>query len=145
MFQPHVGNDADDGHDDVRGVEPSAQSGLDDGHFDVALREEVERHGRGHLEERKPQFDHLVVVLVDEVHHLLLGNHLAVDPDALAEIRQMGRGEEPRAVARLLEHRGDDVRDAAFAVGAGHVDVKKLRCGLPMWRQNAAIRSNPGL
>ena len=23
--------------------------------------------------------------------------------------------------------------------------VKKLRCGLPRWRQNAAMRSNPGL
>lgn len=130
MLHADVGDDAQNRHDDVRGVEPSAEPRLDDGHLDVALREVVEGQRGGHLEEREPQFDHAVVVLVDEVDHLLLGNHLAVDADAFAEVLQVGRGEESRAVARLLEHRGDDVRDGALAVGSGHVDGEEVALGV---------------
>ena len=109
VLQPDVGDDAQDRDDDVRGVEPSPESCFDHGHLDVALREVVEGHRRGHFEERQLQIDHLFAVLVHEVHHLLLGNHLAVHADPFAEVLQVGRGEEPRAVAGLLEHRGDDV------------------------------------
>ena len=130
MFQSDVGDDAQYRHDDVRGVEPSPESRFDHRHLDVALGEVVEGHCGGHLEERQFQFDHLVVVLVHEVHHLLLGDHLAVDADAFAEILQVGRGEQSRAVSGLLEHRGDDVRHGAFAVGSGDVDREEVALGV---------------
>ena len=95
-------------------------------HLDVALREVVEGHRRGHFEERQLQIDHLFAVLVHEVHHLLLGNHLAVHADPFAEVLQVGRGEEPRAVAGLLEHRGDDVRYGALAVGSRDMDGEEV-------------------
>ena len=130
VFQPDVGDDAQDRHDDVRGVEPSPEPRLDHGHLDIALREVIEGHRGGHFEERQLRFDHLVVVLVHEVHHLLLGDHFAVNADAFAEVLQVGRGEEPCAVSRLLEHRGDDVGYGAFAVGAGHVDREEVPLGV---------------
>ena len=130
VFEADVGNDAHDRQDEVRGVEPSAQPRFDHGHLDVALREIVERERRGHLEEREFRRDHHVVVLVHEVHDLLLGDHLAVDADALAEILQVGRGEKPRAVAGLLKHRGDHVRHGAFAVGARHVYGEEVALGV---------------
>ena len=70
------------------------------------------------------------MVLVHEVHHLLHGDHLTVHADAFAEILQVGRGEQSRAVSGLLEHRGDDVRHGAFAVGSGDVDREEIALGV---------------
>ena len=39
-------------------------------------------------------------------------------------------GVEPRAVARLLEYRGEHVRHGAVAVGAGHVDREIVALGI---------------
>ena len=126
VLEPDVGDDAQDRHNDVRRVESSPEPGLDHRYLDVALCKVVEGHRGGHFEERQLQSDHLVVVLVHEVHHLLLGNHFTVHADAFAEILQVGRREEARAVAGLLEHCGDDVRHGPFAVGAGDVDREEV-------------------
>ena len=130
MLQPDVGDDAYDRYDDIRGVESSAQSRFDHRDLDVALCEVVESQCRGHFEERQFQFDHLVVVFVHEVHDFLLGDHLSVHEDPFAEIAQVRRGVESRAVARLLEYRGEHVRHGAFAVGAGHVDREIVALGI---------------
>ena len=130
MLQPDVGDDAYDRYDDIRGVESSAQSRFDHRDLDVALCEVVESQCRGHFEERQFQLDHLVVVFVHEVHDLLFGNHLAVDADAFGEILQVGRGEKPRAVAGLLQYRGDDMRYGTFAVRARHVDREEIALGV---------------
>ena len=130
MLEPDVGDDAQDRDDDVRGVEPPSEPCFDHRDLDVALREVVERQGGGHLEEREFQFDHLVVVLVYEVDDLLLGDHLAVDADSFAEVLQVGRGEESRAVSGLLEHGSDDVRDGSFAVRPGHMDREEVALGV---------------
>lgn len=37
------------------------------------------------------------------------------------------------------------MRYGTFAVRARHVDREEIALGLPMWRQNAVMRSNPGL
>ncbi len=126
VFESDVGHDAQDGHDDVRGVEPSAEPRLDHGDLHVALREVVESQRCGHLEERELRGDHCVVVLVHEIDHLLLGDHLAIDADAFAEVLQVGRGEQSGAVSGLLQHGGDHVRHGALAVGARHVDGEEV-------------------
>lgn len=130
VVESDVGDDAHDRDDEVGGVQPSAQSRFDDGDLDVALVEVVEGEGRGHLEERESELLHAVVVFVHEVHDFLLGDHLSVHEDPFAEIAQVRRGVEPRAVARLLEYRGEHVRHGAFAVGAGHVDREIVALGI---------------
>ena len=122
MIQSDVGHHTYDGQQEVRGVEPPAESRLDDRYLDIALRKIIERQRRRHLKERKSLLGHLVAVLVDEIDHLLLGDHFAVDTDALAEVVQMGRGEESRAVTGLLQYGGDDVRNRSFAVGSRNVN-----------------------
>ena len=122
VLHADVGHDAQYGHYDVGGVEAAAQTCLDDRNFDVALGEVVECQRRRHLEERQIELLHLRLMLVDEVDHLLLGDELVVDTDALAEVHQMRRGVESRAVARLREYRCEHVRHRPLAVGAGHVD-----------------------
>ena len=126
MLQPDIGNDAQHRYDNVRRIQPSAQARFDHRHLDIALGEVVECHRRGHFEKRQPRFDHLVVIFVDEVHDLLLGDHLAVDPDPFAEIQQMGRRIEPCAVTGLLQDRGEQMRHGAFAVGARHMDREEV-------------------
>ena len=55
---------------------------------------------------------------------------ISVHEDPFAEIAQVRRGVEPRAVARLLEYRGEHVRHGAFTVGAGHVDREIVALGI---------------
>ena len=66
----------------------------------------------------------------DEVDDFLLGNHLTVDADALAEVDEVGRGVEAHLVACFLQDGGEEVGDGAFAVGAGHVDGAELALGV---------------
>lgn len=42
-------------------------------------------------------------LLLNEVDDALLGNHLSVDADTLAEVYEMGRGIETYLIAGLLE------------------------------------------
>ena len=69
-------------------------------------------------------------MLLDEGCHLLFGNHLPVDADALAKVHQMGRRVKPHLVARLHENGGEHVGDGAFAVGASHMDASELPFGI---------------
>ncbi len=50
MIEGDVGDDADNGFDDVRGVQAAAHSNLEDGDFDFLLREMVEGDRGYHLE-----------------------------------------------------------------------------------------------
>ena len=45
----------------------------------------------------------LFLIFVEEVQHLLFGNHLSVDADALAEIHEVRRSEESGRIAKFLE------------------------------------------
>ena len=110
MLHADVGHDAQYGHYDVGGVEAAAQTCLDDRNFDVALGEVVECQRRRHLEERQIELLHLRLMLVDEVDHLLLGDELVVDTDALAEVHQMRRCVKPHFVTSRLQHSGKSVR-----------------------------------
>ena len=49
-----------------------------------------------------------ILILGEELHHLLFGDHLPVDADAFAEINQVRRGEEPGLVAEFLEIGGKE-------------------------------------
>ena len=86
VVEADVGDDAEDGRDDVRAVQTAAEACLDDGDVHLAAAEIVEGHGRGQLEEGGLQAVDEVCVFGHEVHHALLRDGLAVDADALAEV-----------------------------------------------------------
>ena len=105
MLKAYVCYDAEDGCDDISSVEATTEARLNYCHLHIALVEVVEGHSCCHLEEGEVQLLHLFAVTVYEVHHLLLRNHLAIDTYALAEVHEVGRGEEASAVARLTKDR----------------------------------------
>ena len=110
MIQTDVGDYRGYGRDDVCGVEATSKTRLDDRHLDTLAVEMVEGHRRRHLEERQSDTLHCRAMCLDKFDHLLLRNLCAIDADALAEIVQVGRGEQTRVESRRLQHRGDDVR-----------------------------------
>ena len=142
MLHPHVGHHAQKGRYDVGGVQTAAQTRLDHGHLDLAVGEVVERHSRRRLEERKVELAHLGLMLIDEIHHLLFGDHLAVDAYALAKILQVRRRVESHAIPRLLEHRSQNVRHRPFAVGARHMNgvIVTLRIAQMTTKLDYALR-----
>ena len=85
---------------------------------------------------------HLGLTLIDEIHHLLFGDHLAVDAYALAKILQVRRRVESHAIARLLEHRSQNVRHRPFAVGARHMNgvIVTLRIAQMTTKLDYALR-----
>ena len=122
MLQTDVGDHAQKWGDEVGSIKTATEACLDDCHLDIALVEVVECHSCGHLEEREVELLHLCLVLIYKVYDLLLGNHLAIDAYALAEVYEVWRGEETCAVASLLKNRGEHMRYRALAISACYVD-----------------------
>ena len=122
MVQTDIGDDRGDWRDDIRGVEATSQTRFDHRNLDPLVAKMFERHCGGHLEERQPDTLHRRAVHTDKFDYFALRNLHAIDTDSLAEIVQVGRGEESRAESRRLQHRRDDVRGRALAVRARDVD-----------------------
>jgi hypothetical protein len=61
--------------------------------------------------------------LADGAGEIALGDRPAVDPDALAHVLQVRRGEQPHPPAGTLQDGGDVMRGRALAVGAGDLHV----------------------
>ena len=122
MVKADVGDDAQDGPQDVGAVQPPAEARLNDGHVDCLLCEIEERQGRGNLEERGLQGFEERLLLFDECRDARLGYHCSVHADALAEVGDVGRGVKPHLEPCALQDGGQRVADAAFAVRASHVD-----------------------
>ena len=89
MVKADVGDERDDGRDDVRAVETSAQSHFHDGDVDILLSKILERHRRGNLEERGSDGLEKLLSFLHEVDDIFLRDGLSVYTDALAEIDQM--------------------------------------------------------
>ena len=111
VVETYVGDDAEVGGDDVGAVEPSSHAYLHHCHIDLFGCKIVECQPNGHFEEAELQGLHKVAMLLDEVGDTLLGYHLPIDADALAEVHQMGRRVEPHLVARLHEDGSEHVGD----------------------------------
>lgn len=90
VVEPDVGNDAEVGGDDVGAVKPPAHAYLHHCHVDLFGGEIVECQPDGHFKETELQCLHVVAMPLDKVGDTLLGYHLPVDADALAEVDQMG-------------------------------------------------------
>ena len=126
-----VGDDAGAGRDDVRAVEPSAQTRFHYRDVAPAGGEVVERHGHGQLEKRRVNISARFEVFAREIEHGVAGYHFAVHPYALAEIDEVRRRVKPRFVAAPLQNGGKRVACRAFPVGACHVYGGVAAVGVP--------------
>jgi hypothetical protein len=124
VLQADGGDDADGRGDDVGGVQPAAQPHLQHHPIDLLLGE-VEQGQHGHDLEGGDAGDGLDgrLALLQQAHHIVLGDQLAVDADALAEGVQVGRAVEAGAQTRRAQDRVDGGRGGAFALAAGHMDI----------------------
>ena len=128
------------GLDDVRAVEASTETGLDDRDVDGFIREVHERE-RGHdLEERglelKPFRD-----FSDLLHQNDEGrvrNHLAIDADAFAQIGEVGGTVGAHGVPALVKHGTDHGRSRTLADGSSDVDRTNLLVGVTQGGQKSA-------
>jgi len=118
-----------DGRDRVGRVEASAQPSLDHGDLyagapevlegERALQLEVQRRA---LARRAQPIDGRSQRIVHDRRQGVGRDERAVDPDALAVVDQMRRGEQPRAVAGGAQARGDHGRGRALTLGPHDMD-----------------------
>ena len=130
VVEINVGDDAQFRRDEVGGIQSSAHAHLDDGDVDLFFREVVESHAHGHLKEGELHLLKLLLVGVNELYHILLWNHLAVDADAFAEVAQVGRGVKASLETGFLKHGSQHVGDGTFAVGARHMHRLEVVLGV---------------
>ena len=125
---------------DTRGVQtlveskPAAQSHLEHGRIHPPPGKMHKRHGGEDLEVGGAMFGRVPLgrrpiqpldLRPDQLHQtgqLLRRAGPAVDDDPLLDPIEMGRSEQPGAIAGRREHRGDHRRGGAFALGSGDVE-----------------------
>ena len=117
--------------DDIRRVKSAAKTDLEHDKIAVSLREPIERERGDELELR----DGIACgfKLVRNGRHALyffdelrLGDHFAVDAEALTEIKHIRGRVETRAVACRRKHTRDERAGGTLAVCAGYVDKTRL-------------------
>ena len=129
MVETYVGYDAQIRMNDVRTVQPAAQSDLYNGYIHFLIGKIAECHRCGQFKERRVQRLEKVTFFFYKVHYILFGYGRAVYTDAFTEIHQVGRGVKAHAVSRLLQYGSQCMGTGAFAVGSGDVDREELRWG----------------
>lgn len=68
--------------------------------------------------------------LLYKTDDVFLGYRLSINPDALPEIHQMGRGIEPDPVSCLLQYGGKRMRAGALSIGTGHMNAAETAVGM---------------
>ena len=131
MVETYVGYDAQIRMNDVRTVQPAAQSDLYNGYIHFLIGKIAECHRSGQFKERRVQRLEKVTFFFYKVHYILFGYGRAVYTDAFAEIHQVGRGVKPHAVSRLLQYGSQCMGTGAFAIGSCHVDCAERTVGVP--------------
>ena len=135
MLQADVGDDAQDGRDDVGRVEPAAQTRLDDSDVHRFGREKVESHRRRNFEKRRPMFREERMPPVQERLNLFPRDHPETisfhNLHPLAEIHQMRRGIEPDLQPAGRQSGRQHMRSRALAVGPGNMDAAELPVRMP--------------
>ena len=89
VVEADVGDDTQDGGNDVRAIKPSAQAYFYHSVIDMLLGEILEGHSRSKLEKGRVERFEESALLFHEVDDILLRDALAIDTDALSEVYQM--------------------------------------------------------
>ena len=87
---------------------------LDYGYIHLLIGKVAEGHGSGQLKERGMEGFEEATFLLYKTDDVFLGYRLSINPDALPEIHQMGRGIEPDPVSCLLQYGGKRMRAGAL-------------------------------
>ena len=118
MIDADIGDDRDDGLNDVGGVQAAAQADLEDGKLHVLLGAEEQSHGGEQLEKARgvrqqgaaDQFRGLLIHLSEEPAEVLVGDlgkcAVGRGAHALVHAQQVRRGVQARAQARRVQDRG---------------------------------------
>ena len=127
------------GLNDVCRVQSAAEADFHHAPLNPCLAKSAKSRGGHRLEKRgvavRSEFLREAVVgstnLVDGRGEIRVANLLAVQPDALVETHQVGRGEESGGVSGGPQAGLDHGGGRAFAVGAGDVDDAEALLGIP--------------
>ena len=130
MVKTDVGDDAYIRTDDIGAVQASAESHLDYGYIHLFIGKVAEGHGGGQLKERGMEGFEESTFLRYKTDDVFLGYRLSVNPDALPEIHQMGRGIEPDPVSCLLQYGGKRMRAGTLSIGTGHMNAAETAVGM---------------
>ena len=115
--------------DDIGGIEPAAQSDLEQQHVGGMACEQQEGGGGGDLEHRDRRAGIGALAVLEHVAELLVGGQPSAaggaEAEALVEAHEMRRGIDMNALTAGLEDRAHESDGGALAVGAGDMDHRR--------------------
>ena len=130
MVFRYIGDDGQFGSYDIGGIKTSTHTDLNHGIVYTLRSKPVERHHHRQLEEAGMARIIALTEALYEIHYGILGNHLSIDADALAEVYEMRGSIESHPIALALEDGGQHMGGASFSVGAAYVDAFKAFVGV---------------
>ncbi len=136
MVIAYGGDDRDEWHDDIGGVQTPSKTCLHHGQVNVLLCEVFEGHG-GHDLERAGvwQLFYVWLELLQYRDHLLLADEPFVDLDSFPKSVEVRLGEKPHPVASRLQDAGCHGAGGSFAFGARHVHGLQSMMGITEHRE----------
>ena len=105
VVKTDVGDDREDGRDDIGAVEPSAQSHFYNGVIRLLLGKVLECECSGQFKETGMERLEKLSFLSHEIHHALFAYTFAVHPYPLPEVYKVRRGVQSHFIAFGLQHR----------------------------------------
>jgi hypothetical protein len=122
MVDIDTGDYGDIGIDHVDRIQPAAQPDFKNDGVQLRFGEHSQNGKRGEFEISQRHISPLRFDRRKVRHQRIVGHRLAVDPRALVEVQQMGRGVQPDPISRLQQDRFQHRAGRALAVGAAYGD-----------------------
>ena len=99
MVERNVGNDGEQGIDNVGAIQPTAQAHFYNGKVYLLFREILESHCSGQLKERWVQWFEEIAMVFNKINYVLFRNHFAVYSDAFPEVYEVWTCVKPYFIA----------------------------------------------
>src|SRR5690606_30764092 len=122
MIHPDVCDHRQYGPDNVRRIEPSAETHFDNGDVHLLCREVLKRHGNSDLEKRWLHVFDENSHTIHKISYSVFLHLRAIDANTFGERLEMGRRVEAGGVACRRQYGRDRGGCTALAVGAGNMN-----------------------
>ena len=99
VVERYVGDDGEHWRDDIRAIESSAQSYLNNGYVYMLLSKILEGHRSGQFEERRVQRLEESTLVLNKFDDVFFAHHQSVNPNPFTEIYKVGRRIESHFIA----------------------------------------------
>ena len=122
MVERNVGNDGEQGIDNVGAIQTTTQSHFYNGKVYLLFGKILESHCSSQFKERWVQWFEEIAMVFNKINYVLFRNHFAVYSDAFPEVYEVWTCVKPYFIAIGLEYCSQCMRARTFSVASCNMD-----------------------